>query len=249
MLYALAVWGAMSSPREQLTVFAAASLTSSLNEISRIFEARHPATQVQISFAGSQELATQINLGAEAHVFFSADRLQMETVIRSGKVDTGQVKMFADNQLALLVSRSGAKRIKTLKDLSSDKLKICLASDKVPVGAYTRQLLAKASKKYGADWLGKVNRNTVSLESKVTAVVARVEMDEVDAGIVYETDRMRAKKSFSRPIPSDFNVRTHYYVAIPKEFESLAGAKSFVALVLSKEGQQVLAKYGFAPPQ
>ncbi|MBX3437710.1 MAG: molybdate ABC transporter substrate-binding protein [Planctomycetaceae bacterium] len=245
----VALFAIASAPQADLTVLAAASLKAPLNEIARQFETKHPDVRVQISFAGSQELATQINLGAPADAFFSADRAQMDVVVKSGKVEAKQVQPFAANHLTLLVSKSAADRIKGLGDLGQSGVKICMAGEKVPVGAYTREMLKKASAKLGDPWLAQLQANTVSLETNVSAVVSRVELDEVDAGFVYQTDAIQAKKSISRTIPKEWNVRAQYFVAVPKESKLATSAKQFVALVLGREGQTILARYGFLPPK
>lgn len=243
----VALFAVVSIPPADLTVLAAASLKAPLNEIARQFEAKRPDVRINLSFAGSQELATQINLGAPADAFFSADRAQMEVVVKSGNVDAKQVQPFATNQLTLLVSMGAGDRIKGLRDLGQSGLKVCMAGEKVPVGAYTRQMLKKASSKLGDPWLAQLHTNTVSLETNVSAVVSRVELDEVDAGFVYQTDAFQAKKSISRTIPKEWNVRVQYFVAVPKDSKLATFAKQFVALVLGREGQTILAKYGFLP--
>jgi len=124
-----------------------------------------------------------------------------------------------------------------------------MAAEKVPVGAYTRQMLQNASAKLGGPWLTKVKANTVSLETSVATVFSRVEMDEVDAGFVYRTDAIRTKKSMIREIPKQWNVRALYFVAVPKKSENAQIARKLVSFVLDKRGQAILAKHGFKPPK
>lgn len=239
----------VQSPKTDIIVLAAASLKAPFTEITREFEAETPSAQLQISYAGSQELAAQINLGAPADAFFSADYAQMDVVVKSKKVEEKQVKPFAGNELSLLVSKSAAGRIKGLADLQKKGLKISMAGEKVPVGAYTRQVLRKASAKLGKSWLAEVEVNTVSLETNVSTVFSRVETDEVDAGFVYRTDAIRAKNSVSREIPKEWNVKALYYVVVPKNSENASIAEKLVSFVLGKKGQAILAKNGFRPPK
>lgn len=243
----LALWSL--SPKVDVTVLAAASLKVPLNEIAREFEGHYPAARIQISYAGSQELAAQINLGAPADAFFSADRAQMDVVVESKKVDRKEVRPFASNELAFLVARSAVGKVLGLSDLQKSGIKISMAAEKVPVGAYTRQMLQNASAKLGGPWLTKVKANTVSLETSVATVFSRVEMDEVDAGFVYRTDAIRAKKSVIREIPKAWNVRALYFVAVPKNSENAQTARKMVSFVLGKRGQAILAKHGFKPPK
>ena len=235
--------------KASITVLAAASLRGPVNEIIRKFEAQNADVRIEVTYAGSQALANQINFGAPADIFLAADLAQMNIVVQSGKVDGKAVKPFASNQLALLISKSAANRVKDLKDLSKDGLRLCMANEKVPVGAYTRQMLQKASKKLGAEWLSKVRSNTVSLENNVSAVVTRISMDEADAGFVYQTDVLTAKQAVSVPIPKAWNVMARYYLAVPKEAPNAKIANKIVSLVLAKDGQTILAKYGFLSPR
>ncbi|HAP38425.1 MAG TPA: molybdate ABC transporter substrate-binding protein, partial [Nitrospira sp.] len=160
-----------------------------------------------------------------------------------------EVHAFVSNELALLVSKSAAGKVARLNDLQKPGLKISMAAEKVPVGAYTREMLKKASVELGERWRTHVTANTVSLESNVSAVFSRVEMDEVDAGLVYRTDAIRAKTSVMREIPKQWNVRAFYYVAVPKDSENALTGQKLVKFVLDKRGQEILAKHGFKPPK
>ena len=173
----------------------------------------------------------------------------MDVVVESKKVDGKQVQPFAGNELALLVSKSASNQIKGLADLQKKGLNISMAGEKVPVGAYTRQVLNKASGSLGKSWLTQVEANIVSFETNVSAVFSRVEMDEVDAGFVYRTDAARAKKSISREIPKEWNVKALYYVAVPKNSENATTARKLVSFVLDKRGQAILVKHGFRSPK
>lgn len=238
---------ARPSAGADLTVLAASSLKGPLTEIGRIFESRNSGFRVHLSFAGSQELAAQINLGAPADLFFSADRAQMSVVTKSGKVLPNTVKPFAGNRLCLIVAKGSESRIRRLNDIGLKGLKLCMAAEKVPAGAYSKQLLRKAAKKLGAPWLEKVRQNTVSFENNASAIVTRVELGEADAGIVYESDALRTKNSIRREIPMAWNVRALYYVGLLSNDTSADKAKQLVGLVLSKEGQAVFKNHGFLP--
>ncbi len=248
MIFALCLAiASLQAPKTDLIVLAAASLTAPLTEIARDFEGEYNSVRLQISYAGSQQLAAQINLGAPADVFLSADLSQMDVVVQSMMVDEGQVRPFVANELALIVSRSAAPRIKGLADLGKKNVKISMAGNSVPVGAYTREMLHLASAKLGAPWLARVEENVVSQETNVSAVLSRVEMDEVDAGFVYTSDALRVKKATTRVLPKEWNVRAVYYLAVPKGSENPESARMFADYVLGRKGQALLAKYGFRP--
>lgn len=232
-----------------LTVLAAASLRKPLGELEQAFEARNPGTRINISYAGSQELATQLSLGAPADVFFSADRAQIDVAVKAKRIDKRDVKPFVGNSLCLLVAAKSRNRVRSLADLTQGGVRLCLAGDRVPVGAYANEMLEKAAKKFGPTWLGKVRTNVVSFETSVSAIVTRVELGEVDAGIVYESDARQAKTAVGFEIPKEFNVRALYFLGVVKDNKNEKAARDFVALALSKEGQSVFAKYGFLPPK
>jgi len=232
-----------------ITILAASSLKAPLTEIAKNFESNHPNARLHLSFAGSQELATQIKLGASADLFFSADRAQMSEVLVAGKARWNKVEPFAANELSLLVSKEASTKIRSLADLNTPNLKICIGGHKVPIGAYTRQALEKASGKFGAPWLSAVRSNFVSMEPNVSAIVSRVEMNEADAGIVYKTDAIRAKRSIAIPIPRPWNVRTQYFAVVLKQTQNRKLSEAFLSLVLASNGQKVLAKFGFLRPK
>lgn len=247
LLLALVMSG--GSPASDVTILAASSLKAPLSEIAKNFESSHPNCRLHLSFAGSQELATQIKLGASADLFFSADRAQMTEVVVAGKASWSTVRPFAANELSLLVAKNSSTTIRGLGDLNSPNLKLCVGGDKVPIGVYTRQALDKASAKFGKVWLSAVRSNFVSMEPNVSAIVSRVEMDEADAGIVYKTDAMRAKKSVAISIPKPWNVRTQYFAVVLKETQNRKLSEEFLSMVLASNGQKVLAKFGFLRPK
>jgi molybdate transport system substrate-binding protein len=225
--------GAASSG--ELKVFAAASLTAAFTKIGEQYTAANGGDKVTFNFAGSQALATQIQQGAPADVFASADIPNMDKV----KDLVGTPKNFASNLLAIVVEKGNPRNVKTLEDLASPDLKVVLAAEEVPAGKYAEQILDKAG----------VTVQPVSQEDNVKAVVTKVSLGEADAGIVYVTDvTAGGDKVEGVDIPEDQNVTATYPVATVKASKDQAGASAFMDLVLSAEGQQVLKEYGFLPP-
>ena len=219
----------------ELKVFAAASLTAAFTELGEQYKAANGGDKVAFNFAGSQALATQIQQGAPADVFASADILNM------GKVKdlVGTPQNFASNLLAIVVEKGNPKDVKTLDDLASPDLKVVLAAEEVPAGKYAKQILDKAG----------VSVTPASQEDNVKAVVTKVSLGEADAGIVYVTDvTAGGDKVEGVDIPDDQNVTATYPIATVKASKDQQGASAFMDLVLSAEGQQVLEKYGFLPP-
>ena len=239
---------------ETLTVFAAASLTESFAEIGKQFEAENPGVKVLFNFAGSQQLRAQLEQGAQADVFASANTKEMTTAIISDSlVVSGTQRTFATNRLAVILPKSNPGKITALADLARPGLKLDFADPSVPVGQYAFDVLAKMSQDatYGATFKDKVVANVVSREDNVKAVVAKVQLGEADAGLVYTTDvtPSAAQDLTTLGIPDQFNVIAAYPIAPLKNSPEPKLASQFVEWVLSPKGQQVLTQYGFIPIQ
>ena len=236
---------ALGLSAREVVVLAASSLRAPFREIEQVFEAKNPSLDMKCSFAGSQELATQIVMGAPADAFFSADHKQMNKALGAGRFPERWVKPFAANRLCLLVSKRVAEKIMRVDDLAQEDLKLSVAGANVPVGNYTFQMLRNASAKLGAGWLAKVVSNVVSRETSVATIVARVGMGEADAGVVYETDATGVRNAIKRPIREDWNVLAHYFMAPIEDGGNPEGGQKLTAFVLSLEGQIILRKHGF----
>ena len=234
-----------------VTVFAAASLTEAFNEMKTDIESANPGTKITMNFAGSSALRTQITQGAQADVFASADQKNMAPVVQAGDIE-GDTSIFAENRLVVLLPANNPGNIKTLKDLENSGLKIVLAQEQVPVGNYSRQVLDKlsADPAYGSDFKDKVLANLASNELNVKDVVAKVQLGEADAGIVYKTDASSADQSkvTTIDIPDQYNIVAQYPVGVVKGGSNADGARAFIQYLLSPAGQAVLNKYGFISP-
>ncbi len=233
-----------------LTVFAAASLSDAFKELGTLLEQREPGLSVRFSFAGSQQLALQLQQGADADVFASADQRWMGVVTDSGLV-AGESHLFARNRLVVIVPASNPARIDRLEDLVRRGTKLILAAEAVPVGKYSREVLDKLSTAPGfpADFTKRVQANVVSQEDNVKAIVGKVQLGEADAGIVYRSDVTPAVARMVHvlEIPDSYNVLASYPIAVLKSSRNASRAQAFVDLVLSPEGQVVLKKYGLIP--
>ena len=226
--------GSSASPAE-IKVFAAASLTASFTKIGEDFTAANNGTKVTLNFAGSQALATQIQQGAPADVFASADTTNMDKV----KDLVGTPQIFASNQLQIVVEKGNPKNVQGLDDLANPDLKVVLAAPEVPAGKYAAESLAKAG----------VTVKPVSEEDNVKAVVTKVSLGEADAGIVYVTDvTAGGDKVQGVEIPEELNVLATYPIATVKASKAQDQAQAFMDQVLGAEGQQVLKQHGFLPP-
>jgi molybdate transport system substrate-binding protein len=216
-----------------ITVFAAASLAEVFPRIDKA---------PRYSFAGSDQLAIQIQQGAPADVFAAASPKQPELLFRNGIVRKPVV--FATNKLIVLVPRKNPAHIRTVYDLRREGVKIVIGDSTVPIGMYTRQIL---------DALGitaEVTRNVVSEETDVKGIVTKVALGEADAGFVYRTDaKPVASRTLSVALPPWAQPSILYEVAVVKASARQQAAKAFVRKLLSKRGRLLLKQAGFGLPE
>ena len=230
-----------------LTVYAAASLTDAFTEIGTKFEASNAGVTVQINFAGSQTLRTQIEQGAQVDVFASANAKEMDALVTGKFVGPDTAKIFLTNQLVVIMPASNPAGVTQIGDLSKDGLKIVLAAKEVPVGNYSLQVLEKLDQAVGSGYKDKVLANVASYENDVKQVVAKVQLGEADAGIVYSSDCVAAPDLQKIDIPVENNVVANYPIAALTQSQNPELAQAFITYVLSPEGQSVLKKWGFLP--
>ncbi len=231
-----------------LTVFAAASLTDALGEVGRAFD-RASGNTTTFQFAGSQTLLTQLQQGARADVFASAGTAQFDPLLKSGAVTDERV--FARNRL-VIIAPGGNPTVKTLSDLAKPGVKLVVAGAAVPVGDYTRRMLAAvdAGGTYGPDFGKRVLGNVVSEETSVRQVALKVQLGEADAGVVYVSDVTPDLKKDVREVgvPTRFNPVARYPVGVLKDAGQPGAARAFVRFLLSPQGQRILNKWGFLKP-
>jgi len=244
LVLAVALSARAQGPAE-VVVFAAASLREAFAEMGKRFEATHPGTKVVFNLAGSQELRTQIENGAPADVFASADQKHMQALV-AAKLAAAP-KVFVRNEPVLVVPKGNPARLGGLQDLPKAR-RIVVGVPEVPIGAYTLRILDAASKQYGGDFRARVEARVASRELNVRQILAKVSLGEADAAIVYRTDASTAKQKVEViAIPSDLNVVAEYPIAVLTRATQPALADEFVRLVLSPAGREVLASFGFPP--
>src|SRR5258706_8655210 len=233
-----------SEPRT-LTVFAAASLTDAFTEIGKNFETTNPGITVTFNFAGSQALQTQIEQGAPADVFASASKSYMDLLVTDNYVTADVPQNFLTNKLVVILPANNPAELAKLENLDNTKLKLVIAAEAVPVGKYALQALDLMDKQFGNGYKDKVLANVVSKEDNVKQVVAKVQLGEADAGIVYTSDAIAAPDLKTIEIPAELNVIAKYPIAPLTKSANAELAKAFTEYVLSSEGQAVLQKWGF----
>ncbi|HEX6923278.1 MAG TPA: molybdate ABC transporter substrate-binding protein [Bacillales bacterium] len=231
---------------EELAVYAAAHLTETFSEMEKVFEKKTGA-DVTINFAGTQTLRTQIEQGAPADVFASANLGHMKAVKKEGFVD--QYKKMGYNTLTVIIPKKNPAGLKNFKDLAQKDYKLVIGVDNVPIGIYTRQVLNNASKKYGPDFKKKVMDNVVSLGPSVKKVAGKIALGAADAGFIYVSGLTPSveKKVKTIQIPDDINVIATDTIAIVKTGDHPKLAKKWIEFVLSEEGQQILADHHLIP--
>jgi len=220
---------------ENISVFAAASLTASFNALGTSFQTAKPGVTVKFNYAGTPTLVAQIEQGAPADVFASADTTNMDKLTGDGFTMDAS-KVFAHNQLEIVVARGNPKGITGLADLAKPGVIYITEAPTVPAGKYSLQALASAG----------VKVTPKSLEASVSAVIGKIELGEADAGIVYTTDVTAAgSKVHGVPIPSTYNVIATYPIVAVKGTTNAVVANAFIAYVVSSAGQAKLQSFGF----
>ena len=218
-----------------VNVFAAASLTAAFNDLATSFQGAKPGVTVKLDFAGTPTLVAQIEQGAPADVFASADTTNMDKLKGEGFTN-GTPQVFARNKLEIVVAPGNPKGITGLADLTRSGVIYITEAPSVPAGKYALQALKMAG----------VTVTPKSLETDVKSVVSKIELGEADAGIVYTTDVTAAGTKVSGvSIPDMYNVIATYPIAAVKATTNPAAANAFIAYVLSAAGQAKLQSFGF----
>ncbi|MFI6871067.1 molybdate ABC transporter substrate-binding protein [Nocardia sp. NPDC050406] len=221
-----------------VTVFAAASLKQVFTDLGTRYENAHPGTKVVFSFAGSSDLAAQLNQGAPADVLATADTANMDKVVDGGRV-TETPRVFATNTLTIVTPPGNPERIATLQDLARPGLRLVVCAPQVPCGAATKKVASAAN----------VALAPVSEESSVSDVLAKVTTGQADAGVVYVTDAAGAgDKVVTVPFAESASVVNSYPIAVLSDSTAAEAARGFVDLVTGPDGRQALTAAGFGSP-
>ncbi|MDR3707129.1 MAG: molybdate ABC transporter substrate-binding protein [Capsulimonadaceae bacterium] len=230
-----------------IRVFAAASLTEAFKAIGTAYERVDPFDHVDYSFGGSPTLRTQIQQGAQVDIFASADRPNMDVLTAAHLA--GSPVIFARNTL-VVIAPSSSTTVNRISDLAGNGVRVVLAGPKVPAGRYAEEILAKMTPGIASNFNKSVMANVVSREIDVKAVVAKVQLGEADAGIVFATDAIAAgSKVRTIPIPAKYNVTAEYPIAVLSSSTIPVIASKFIAFINSPAGQSILRAHGFLSGQ
>ena len=230
-----------------LTVLAASSLTDAFGELESTFEKQNQGIEVTTSFAGSSELLTQIQQGAPADVFASADETKMNTALEEGLVTEPDI--FVRNRPVVIVPADNPAGIEEFRDLADVDAQIVLAEEAVPIARYAEEVLDNADAEYGGGFAQRVRDKIVSREANVRASANRVALGEADATFVYTSDVTEDIREQVRvvEIPENLNVIATYPIATIEGSQNPELAQAWVDFMLSDEGQGALEKYKFEP--
>lgn len=242
------------SDATRLAVFAASSLTDVFRALEADFEAAHSDIDLTLTFSGSQVLRLQVEQGASADVFASANEDHMRALVEAG--EAAEPLVFATTDLVVIVPHDNPAGVERFEDVSSAS-RIVIGTDRVPIGVYTRSVLANASGAIDPDGSGPaagdsdfataVFDRVVSMEHNVRLVRAKVELGEADAGIVYRSDAVASDRVLLVSIPDSLNVRARFPIAITTRTKHPIAARRFLDYLSSPEAARVLMRHGFRP--
>jgi molybdate transport system substrate-binding protein len=232
-----------------LTIYGAASLKAVLAKVKTAYEAAHAGTTLTISTDSSSALEAQIDQGAPADVFLSADTTNPQKLVDRGLTD-GPALSFATNSLTVIVPAANPAAIRTPADLARTGVKVIAAGDTVPITKYATQLVANLARlaAYPANFAAAYAANIASKEDNVKAVVAKIELGEGDAGIVYVTDAKASTRVATVDVPAAANVPATYSGVVVKRSMNAAAATGFLTWFAGPDGQAILTSFGFLPP-
>lgn len=238
---------------QSLRIFAASSLSGVMREMEAVYEAQHPGITLEFSFAGSNQLRTQLEQGARADVYLSADRRNMDAAATSKVVAPDTIAAIAHNRLALIIPRANRAKLTSLADIARPGLKIVVADKAVPAGSYALKMLdqARAAADLGEPFVKGVEANIVSHEENVAAVVTKVALGEADAGFAYASDAAgpNKEKLTVLTIPDALSPRTECVGAVVATSTQMEAARGFLMFVVSERGGQILVNSGFESPR
>ena len=232
-MFAAVACSGSSSDGDTIIVFAASSLTDAFSEIEADFEANNPGVDVIVSLGGSSSLREQIRAGAPVDVFASANEQIVASIAEEGLL-AGEATVFATNSLTIAVPAENPGGVASVEDIERPELLVGLCGPTVPCGELALGAL---------DSLG-VEPSIDTNEPDVRALITKIELGELDVGIVYETDVLATESAFAIPL-SDTAFDTSYPIAVLTDAPNPNGAGEFLEFVLSVDGAGTLSSFGF----
>ena len=232
-----------------LTVYAAASIKGALEQATSAYETANPGLTITLSTDSSAALRTQIEQGAPADVFLSADTTNPQRLVDAG-LAAGAPMNFAGNVLTVIIPMANPGKLVSPADLAKPGVKVIAAGDEVPITKYASQLVRNLATQsgYPADFAALYTANVVSREDNVRAVVTKIELGEGDGGIVYVTDAKSSTKVTRLDPPAAANVPATYAGVVVMASKQPDRARAFLQWLAGPAGQAILTEFGFTPP-
>ncbi|HET8763267.1 MAG TPA: molybdate ABC transporter substrate-binding protein, partial [Gemmatimonadales bacterium] len=237
----------------ELTIFVASSLVPAFQDLADTLMQRDSSLLVRLNGAASPALVTQLQMGGSADLLATADQRWMREAQRKGLA--GSADTFAVSSLALVIStRTGAAEFMRVPlNLASPGTKVALAAPEVPLGRYSRELLARMSHLagYGPDFATRVENGAVSQDLSAASVLGKLRLGEADAGIIYRAQLLADTSGSLRemPVPGARDIVAHYLIAVARSATDTTDARTFLELLRSPKGKAVLTAHGFELPQ
>jgi molybdate transport system substrate-binding protein len=242
---------AAESPAVAITlkVFAPSSLTEAAKELAAAYEKANPEVKLAFEFGHTPTQRLQFTEGASGEVFITASQKDMDDAIADKTVAEGSAKVFARNQLVIVLPAENKAEIQSVEDLAKPGVHLLVAVTDTPIGKVTVTCFDKMDKQFGTGFKSKVEANIVSKESGVKPIVSKIKLGEADAGIVYVTDAVSAPELKTLQIPAELNMITQLNVAPLVKAANAEQAAQFAAFMISDEAQVILKKWGFLMPK
>ena len=232
-----------------LNIFADSSLADLFTDLGGVFEASNPGVAVSFNFDSSQVLQKQIQEGASADLFASADALDMNALITSGLVDEAAAQIILSNDLVVILPLNNPAGIESLEDLAKPGVRLIVGSEESPIGRNSLLLLDRMDDAFGAGFKDQALKNVTANEDNVKLLVSQIELGEGDAGIVYSSDAFVSSQLSIIDVPLDLNVAVDYSLAPLTKSANADLALKFIELILSGQGQEIIQRWGFLPVQ
>ena len=233
---------APSETNKQIQIYAASSMKEVMLSAKQAFEAQEPDAKLVFNFAGSQVLRLQIEQGAPADLYISANATHLQALKNKGLIQ--KERILAKNELVVITPADNPGQIEQLKDLSLAS-RIVIGTAQSPIGIYTRQLLQKATTQWGPSFKKHVMTKVVSEENNVRLIRAKITLGAADAALVYRTDTLNAPKIRTVTIPPNLNIKAAYVVALTNNAKHNPTARAFFQYLASAQGLALLDQHGF----
>ncbi len=247
MLWILSVTACGRETEKEVVIFAASSLTDVFQELGEEYQLKNPRVSVQFNFAGSSNLRMQLEYGAKADLYASANSYQIDLALKDNVV-RGIPSQFASNELVLVTPKANTK-VNSLKDLMNQDVKMIFGASVVPIGVYSNIVLNKlaAAPVFGSEYRKGVEQNIVSYEPNVRMILNKIVLKQADAAFVYYTDINSVDSDLVSviPIPDKYNASVGYFILETSNVANPIEAMKFLEFISSEKGLSILESYGF----